>query len=340
MRGSTEECVKSPYVREDYMGNDMFAGAIEILQEQFTGLDWTYYDSPHGSSALDKADKMYKWPGDQSDEVIICVHKSNDIQEIFHRHDFFFFNYTYKGQYESLSHKYDNKITIYENELYAGQPFAGHALYAHDNTETIIIGVLIQKRTFFHSFLPLLTANFSLLHFLLDPSVNSFSDEFIHFKLEKTCHILQLIELMVLEYAYKQSDTQNVLKPLVLSFLTMVARQYSSQNKTEHEKLSDRIVQYISEHIDTVTLKELSKQFPYHPNYISNLLSQKIGKTFSQIKLEQRMSKSIILLNNTTLSISEIALMLGYSNSSNFYKDFKDYYQLSPREYVKNRLQV
>ncbi|WP_156802999.1 helix-turn-helix domain-containing protein [Desulfovibrio sp. 6_1_46AFAA] len=45
-------------------------------------------------------------------------------------------------------------------------------------------------------------------------------------------------------------------------------------------------------------------------------------------------------MNNTTLSINEIALMLNYSNSSNFHKDFKEYYQLSPREYVKNRLQV
>ena len=314
----------------------MLNQAIEILQEQFYTLDWTYHDYP----VKDKSEKMYTWPGDPLEEIIICVHKSSGMEELFHRHDFFFFNYTYKGQYESLSHKYDNKITIRENELYAGQPSAGHALYAHDNAETIIIGILIQKETFFHSFLPLLTANFSLLHFLLDPRVNSSSDGFIHFKLEETCHILQLIEIMVLEYSAKREDTQNVLKPLVLSFLTLIARQYSHQNKTEHEKLSDRIVQYISEHVDTVTLKDLSRHFPYHPNYLSNLLSQKTGKTFSQIKLEQRMNKSLVLLNNTTLSISEIALMLGYSNSSNFHKDFREYYQLSPREYVKNRLQV
>lgn len=317
------------------MGHLMFAKSVEILQEQFSGLDWTYHDYP----GEEKAEKMYKWPGDPSEEIIICVHKSSGIQELFHRHDFFFFNYTYKGRYDSLSQKYDNKITIVENELYAGQPFAGHALYAHDNDETIIIGILIQKKTFFHSFLPLLTANFNLLHFLLDPSVNNFSDEFLHFKVEKTCDILQLIEIMVNEYANKQEDTQNILKPLVLSFLTLVARQYTHQNKSEHEKLSDRLIQYISEHVDTVTLKELSKHFPYHPNYLSNLLSQKTGKTFSQIKLEQRMNKCLILLNNTTLSINEIALMLGYSNSSNFHKDFREYYQLSPREYVKNKSQ-
>ena len=145
---------------------------------------------------------------------------------------------------------------------------------------------------------------------------------------------------MVVEYGYKQEDTKNVLKPLVLSFLTRVARKYAHQNKTEHEKLSDRIVQYISEHVDTVTLKELSKHFPYHPNYLSTLLSQKTGKTFSQIKLEQRMNKSLILLTTTTLSLNVIALMLVYSNSSNFHKDFREYYPMAPREYVKKRVHI
>ena len=313
------------------MGHNVLGGAIEILQRQFSGLDWTFHDAP----VKDNVDKMYKWPGDPSEEVLICVHKSNGIQELFHRHDFFFFNYTYKGQYDSLSRKYDNKITIYENELYAGQPFAGHALYAHDNAETIIVGILIQKRTFFHSFLPLLTANFNLLHFLLDPTVNCFSDEFIHFKIDESCNILHIIELMIIEYAYKQEDTQNILKPLVLSFLAMIARQYSRITQTRHEHLSDRLIQYISEHVDTVTLKELSKIFQYHPNYISNILSKKTGKTFSQIKIEQRMNKSLILLKNSTLSINEIALTLGYSNNSNFYKEFRRYYGKSPRDYIQ-----
>ena len=313
------------------MNHNLLGEAIEILQRQFLGLDWTYHDAP----VKGNADKMYKWPGDPSEEIIICVHKSNGIQEMFHRHDFFFFNYTYKGNYNSISHKHNNKITISENELYAGQPFAGHALYAHDNTETIIVGILIQKKTFFHSFLPLLTANFNLLHFLLNPTVNSFSDEFIHFKLDNSSHILHIIELMIIEYAYKQEDTQNILKPLVLSFLTMIARQYSHITKARYEHLSDRLIQYISEHVDTVNLQELSKIFQYHPNYISNIISKKTGKTFSQIKIEQRMNRALFLLKNSTLSINEIALALGYSNNSNFYKEFRRYYGKSPRDYIQ-----
>ena len=83
-----------------------------------------------------------------------------------------------------------------------------------------------------------------------------------------------------------------------------------------------------------VTLKDIAAHFSYHPNYISSLLHQELGKTFSEIVLEKRMDRAVILLKGTTLSIEEIASMLGYSNHSNFYKAFKEYYGKTPREYI------
>lgn len=308
--------------------------SLRTLQEQFGTLDWTYHDFP-GKGGLEK---MYRWPGGPKEEILICVHKSGGVQELFHRHDFFFFNYTYQGQYDSLSYKYDRRITIREKELYAGQPFAGHALCVHDDQETIIIGVLIQKETFFRSFLPLLSANSKLFHFFLDPATNSFSEEYLHFKIEDSCNIQTLLEMMVIEYANRREDTQDMLRPLALSFLTQVARQAADTGRErEPECLCDRILLYISEHFDTVTLKELGERFSYHPNYISTLLTRELGKSFSRLLLEQRMERAAVLLGGTTLSVHEIALLLGYTNSSNFYKAFREFYGTSPRELEHSR---
>ena len=90
----------------------------------------------------------------------------------------------------------------------------------------------------------------------------------------------------------------------------------------------------MGEHFDTVTLKGIANHFSYHPNYISTLLHKEMGKSYSEILMEQRMERAIILLKGTNLPINEIALMLGYSNSSNFYKAFREYYHTSPREYI------
>ena len=174
-----------------------------------------------------------------------------------------------------------------------------------------------------------------MFHFFLDPSTNCFSEEYLHFKIEDDCNIRTLLEMMVIEYAHKGEDTQDILKPLALAFLMQVARQYTFANqRPPADNLSDRIVRYISEHSDKVTLKDIAARFSYHPNYISTLLHRELGKSFSEILLSQRMERAVILLKGTDLAINEIALMLGYSNSSNFYRAFREYYGVSPREYI------
>lgn len=316
------------------MGQEALCASIEQLQQQFLTLDWTYHPSPAGKPS----EKMYRWPGPPEEEILICVHQSGGKRELFHRHDFFYFNYTYQGEYDSISYKYDNFITIGEGELYAGQPFAGHALCVHDDQETIIIGVLIKKDTFFKSFLPMLATNTRLFHFLLDPVTNGFSDEFIHFKIEDDCNIRTLLEMMVIEYANKQDDTQTILKSLALAFLLQVARQFVHANSAQADApLSERIAEYISEHVNTVTLKDLSSHFSYHPNYISAFLRRELGKSFSEILLEQRMNRAAVLLKGTNLPIEKVAVMLGYSNSSNFYKAFRQYFNRTPREYASDQ---
>lgn len=79
---------------------------------------------------------------------MICVHKGNSIHELFHRQDFYFFNFAYQGSYGAFSYRFDNHITVHEDECYIGQPYAGYALHKDSDEEFIILGVLIQKETF------------------------------------------------------------------------------------------------------------------------------------------------------------------------------------------------
>ena len=114
--------------------------AIGALKLEYPTLDFSYRDFPLG----EPGEKMFTWPGPPDEDVMIVVHQCSGVRELFHRHDFFYFNYTYCGSYDSLSQRYDNVVTIREGELYAGQPFAGHALLVHDDADTTIIGMLVQ----------------------------------------------------------------------------------------------------------------------------------------------------------------------------------------------------
>ncbi len=302
--------------------------ALSQLGNEFDALDLTFHEFKAGRPG----DVTSYWPGADNEDVMVCVFKGYEINEPFHRQDFFFLNFAYRQSYHALSAQDGNLIEIKENECYIGQPYSGYALRGHGDKEIVIIGILIRKKAFFREYLSAIAKDASLFQFFLSPQKDKFSDTFIHLTLPANDPARQLLELMVIEYANRREDTQNILKAMSLALFMQMTRHYRQSSATSvAQTVDDRIVQYVTEHANEVTLKDVATYFSYHPNYISTLLHQKTGKTFSRIVLEERMQRAKILLAETDLPIEEIAFMLGYSNSSNFYKAFKGYFHTSPR---------
>lgn len=309
--------------------------AINKLGIAFDSLDLTFHQMDTGFPD----DVTSYWPGAKDEDVLICVFQGKQIHEPFHRQDFFFINYAYKNSYQALSEKYNNLITINEDECYIGQPYSGYALRADNSEDVVIIGVLIRKDSFFREYLPTVYTDSDLFRFFVEPQTNKFSDEYIHLPVTKEHSIRTLLEMMVVEYADKREDTQRILKSMLQTLLLEIARRYRIEKcGTESKSLAEQIIDYMGDHSDVVTLKDIAAHFSYHPNYISALLHKETGRKFTEILLEKRMDRAVLLMKNTSLTIEEISVLLGYSNHSNFYKAFKEYYKMTPREYLKKFL--
>ena len=306
--------------------------AIQKLGNDFPYLNWDFVPE----NIRESQEVMSYWPGEPHEDVLVCVLKARHVNEVFHRQDFFFLNFAYRQDYQALSARSDNLLTIKENGCYIGQPFSGYAIRGESKEDIVIVGVLIQKNAFFREYLSSLSVDNSMFHFFLDPQTDRFSQDVIYLTFDAGHPFRKLLELMILEYADKKEDTQAILKPMTLALLMHVAREYRNISvKTESQSLSDQIIRYIGEHAGKVTLGMTAAHFSYHPNYISSLLRQKTGRTFSEILLEQRMDRALALLKGTSLSVEEISAMVGYNNTSNFYRAFRGYYHVSPREYFK-----
>lgn len=318
--------------------NKLLELAVNKLGHDWSRLNWEFRDFELADGT---PDKMSQWQGDPADDIMIVVFKGKHISEPFHRQDFFFIDYAYHLDYNALSSKFDNLITVREGDCYIGQPFSGYALRGDSQDDDIImIGVHIKKEAFFREYLPALSMDADMFRFFLDPQTDKFSDEFIHLSFEKTSPVRTLLEMMVVEYADKKEDTQLILKPMVLALFMHIARRYRLEKPDAvGDTLSEQIIRYINSHPESVTLKEIAALFSYHPNYISSLLHRELGKTFSDIVLEKRMDRAVILLKGTDLSIEEISSMLGYSNTSNFYKAFREFYGKTPREYLQKLIE-
>lgn len=67
-----------------------------------------------------------------------------------------------------------------------------------------------------------------------------------------------------------------------------------------------------------------------HPNYLSNVIKTKTGKSISTWMAEKTIAEAKSLLQNSSTSIKEIAWLLGFAESTHFSNYFKKHTQVSP----------
>ncbi|MCH8566920.1 MAG: helix-turn-helix domain-containing protein [Balneolales bacterium] len=82
----------------------------------------------------------------------------------------------------------------------------------------------------------------------------------------------------------------------------------------------------------------ISKELQRHYGHISEQYKNEAGKTIEKTLIEFRAerAKELLTSNSTGLSVSEIALQLGYSSSQHFSAQFRKYTGKSPGEWRKN----
>ena len=309
--------------------------AVDVLGAEFPNLNWNFRPDP----ASGKTELISQWLGPEEEDVMLCVFKGKRIHEAFHRQDFFFLNFAMKGSFRVLSSHYEAETTIEEGDCYIGQPFSGYALRSSSREDIVIPGILIKKDVFFNEYLSPLAADPTFLKFFLEPQVNQYSDEYIHLKLDFSSPVWDILNLLLVEYTEKKEDTQKIIKPMIFSLMMILTREYSRQQKTAETEsgTAEGMIRFMEGHLDGITLSELSRHFGYHPNYISSMLHKKTGQTFSEILLSLRMRRAVLLMKNTGLPLEKISDMIGYHNTSNFYKAFRTFYGQSPRSWQEER---
>ena len=105
------------------------------------------------------------------------------------------------------------------------------------------------------------------------------------------------------------------------------------------DKTSVIIEEYFLYQYHSLSLQDLAKRLGLSTRQTERLLQKQYGKTFLQKKTEARMSAAAILLSNTECSITSIAGELGYSSIEHFTSAFRNYYDMSPRQYRKELIE-
>ncbi|TXK84655.1 response regulator [Paenibacillus sp. N3.4] len=93
---------------------------------------------------------------------------------------------------------------------------------------------------------------------------------------------------------------------------------------------------YLDSHYhENISLKSLTEQFHFSPQYISKKFSDTYQTTIVAYITHLKIERAKVLLTNTSLSVYEISSRIGYEDENYFSKVFKKQAGLSPLQYRK-----
>jgi two-component system, response regulator YesN len=82
-----------------------------------------------------------------------------------------------------------------------------------------------------------------------------------------------------------------------------------------------------------ITREDIANQCYLHPDYLDRIFKKKTGYSVSKFLVHERLTKAKELLEKTDLSISTIAVTVGYKNMSHFSTTFKKFTNFNPNDY-------
>ncbi len=136
-------------------------------------------------------------------------------------------------------------------------------------------------------------------------------------------------ELMKSDKLKDSVDIQNSLSDSLLQVL-------NSYNLFEQidEKISESIRFILNNLEKNVSIEELASLCGYHPKYYISIFSKTMGMTPHQFIIQSKMKTAFSLLMNEN-SISKVANLMGYSETKNFTRAFKEKYGIVPSKISK-----
>ncbi|OXS53352.1 hypothetical protein B1A99_30300 [Cohnella sp. CIP 111063] len=150
---------------------------------------------------------------------------------------------------------------------------------------------------------------------------------------------------IVLEMCQKKRGYQIQIMSLLYRFISDLLRKVphrmldqapNAMSDVDFNRLN-RVIAYINENYQLpISLRDVAKEEFLSAYYLSHFFKEKVGLTFSECLNQVRLQKAVeLLLSESSRTITELALSVGYPNVKSFNRSFKLKYRMSPYRYKK-----
>lgn len=154
-------------------------------------------------------------------------------------------------------------------------------------------------------------------------------DEFQYAR--RACH------LNVVDYLLKPID-RNELLAILQKVLEQIRREQLTQKVfvEKEETTEQRILGYMQVHFteQSFSLGELAETFHLSQSYVTRIVKQETGSSFSELLTKMRIDRAVsLLMKNPEMKLVEIAEKTGFASQHYFSRVFKEKIGFSPADY-------
>jgi len=122
---------------------------------------------------------------------------------------------------------------------------------------------------------------------------------------------------------------------IVMHICRALAEFGISSPQAEKPELLDQVLAYIESHLnEKITLPDVAKRFWVSQSTITQTFRNKMGVSFYRCVTQRRLIAAKTMIAEG-IPLEQVALEVGFSDYSSFYRAFKQEYGISPRQYRK-----
>lgn len=249
-----------------------------------------------------------------------------------HSHTFLEINYMLEGSAKQIVN--GKSITLHRGDLLLLDVGAEHSISTLGEKD-LLINILFRNSNINIDFLKDLRRSRSVLYdFLLKSPIKANEKQnFLIFRTGKSKKIARIMDEIIEEYFLKKEFSDTIIKSYLHILVTNLVRDYQfveQEPQSKTRKIVIEILDEIDKEFNTITLQKIASKYGYNKNYLSNLFKKEVGKPFSEVVIQKKMTQAHTLIMSTSLPISKIVEAVGISNKSFFYKKYYDFYKEKP----------
>jgi AraC-like DNA-binding protein len=92
--------------------------------------------------------------------------------------------------------------------------------------------------------------------------------------------------------------------------------------------------EYMDMHFEDISVKDIAKYVGIHRSHFTTSFTSEVGITPNRYLLSLKMNRALELISEESHTITEIAHSLGYSDLYSFSRAFKNYFDVSPKQFL------